>query len=160
MGDTQDESEKQWAVYSQLARLNKLTHLSIGGKCSSGAMNGASGMASSLTTTTTTGASIPGARDEEAIVGADGLALRLCSGLGQLHTLKELRVLRFTGLEQHLKDEDVEWMVENLPQLRVVQGRLHPDEQCQPRLDAILEKAEISTWTMYNHQHSPCRSQN
>ncbi len=76
--------------------------------------------------------------------------MRLRSGLGQLSTLRKLRMLRFTGLEQQMEQEDVAWMLEQLPELRVVQGRLHSDGNQQAALEVQLEAGGVSAWTMYN----------
>ncbi|KAF9980682.1 hypothetical protein BGZ75_008159 [Mortierella antarctica] len=163
------QRQLQWTVFSQLAQLNQLAHLSVGGK---------STLRSAATSTTTTtvqagttagtpalssaspssplSSPVPGvgARGAQsgAGVGGDGMEMNLRSGLGQLRTLRKLRMLRFTGLQQHMEQEDVAWMVEQLPELRVVQGRLHSDGNRQAALEARLEAGGVSAWTMYNPQ--------
>ncbi|KAG9320348.1 hypothetical protein KVV02_000105 [Mortierella alpina] len=162
------QRQLQWTVFSQLAQLNQLAHLSVGGK---------STLRSAATSTTTTvqagtaagtpalssaspsspvSSPVPGVGAREAQsgagVGGDGLEMNLRSGLGQLRTLRKLRMLRFTGLQQHMEQEDVAWMVEQLPELRVVQGRLHFDGNRQAALEARLEAGDVSAWTMYNPQ--------
>ncbi|KAI8354279.1 hypothetical protein B0O80DRAFT_450686 [Mortierella sp. GBAus27b] len=50
------------------------------------------------------------------------LDLRLCSGLGILGTLTQLRILRFQCTMQRMGTEDVLWMNEHWPRLREVFG--------------------------------------
>ncbi|KAI8354281.1 hypothetical protein B0O80DRAFT_450692 [Mortierella sp. GBAus27b] len=50
------------------------------------------------------------------------LDLRLCSGLGMLETLKQLRTLRFRSTIQRMGTEDALWMIEHWPQLREIHG--------------------------------------
>ncbi|KAF9169093.1 hypothetical protein BGX21_009366 [Mortierella sp. AD011] len=128
--EPEHDVERQWQVFAQLARLENLVYLSIGGKS----------------------ARVPpvnvGSR-----YGNGGLDLRLRSGLGQLCTLKKLRMLRFTGAEQQMTVEDIMWMIENLPELKIVQGKLHPDQVEQEKLERLLESNKISAWTMYNQPY-------
>ncbi|KAF9944422.1 hypothetical protein BGZ70_004667, partial [Mortierella alpina] len=166
--------QMQWTVFSQLAQLHKLVHLSVGGKSTVGRTTpttavqaGTAGMvdvsstalSSSLPSPATEAPVNPAATTFAARAatrgvrnGGGGLDMRLRSGLGQLKTLRKLRMLRFTGLEQHMEQEDVAWMVEHLPELRVVQGRLHSDGCLEAALGARLEAGGVSAWTMYNQQ--------
>ncbi|KAF9948666.1 hypothetical protein BGZ72_009445 [Mortierella alpina] len=164
------ERQMQWTVFSQLARLNQLVHLSIGGKstlgCATTTTNALAGMAGtpqlplSSSPSSSLSSSAPGelaaangagaSEVRSGGVGGVGLDLRLCSGLGQLRTLRKLRMLRFTGLKQQMEQEDVAWMVEQLPELRVLQGRLHPDANRQAALETRLEAGGVSAWTMYD----------
>ncbi|KAF9355915.1 hypothetical protein BGX26_005962 [Mortierella sp. AD094] len=129
--DPEHDVERQWQVFAQLARLENLVYLSIGGKS----------------------ARMPPV-SRSSRFGSGGLDLRLCSGLGQLCTLKKLRMLRFTGLEQQMTEQDIMWMIENLPELRVVQGKLHSNQVEQEKLERLLENNKISAWTMYNQPYS------
>ncbi|KAF9279665.1 hypothetical protein BGZ68_007782 [Mortierella alpina] len=173
--------QMQWTVFSQLAQLHNLVHLSVGGKSTlpcatttttstvlaaevagtpelsstSPASPSPSPSSSLATGVQVTAAAHVAAVDAREVRcgrgGAGGLDLRLHSGLGQLRTLRKLRMLRFTGLEQRMEQEDVAWMVEQLPELRVLQGRLHSDVNRQTVLEAQLEAGGVSAWTMYNH---------
>jgi hypothetical protein len=133
-GDSSIDSPWQWKVFSQIARLENLRYLSIGGRISS----------RSWETPTTIGTI-------EASNGPDGLDLRLNSGLGQLCTLKKLRMLRFTGIRQKMTESDVRWMIENLPELRIVQGVLHTDLVEQQKLETIFESHGINVWSLINN---------
>lgn len=50
------------------------------------------------------------------------LELSLKSGLGRLSTLRRLEVLDFEGVDHRVNEAELEWMVNNLPSLRVVGG--------------------------------------
>ncbi|KAI7816068.1 hypothetical protein BC939DRAFT_470530 [Gamsiella multidivaricata] len=162
-----EDVRTHWQVFEQLAKLDKLVYLSIGGKCSANtsisndnprnatAENvGDGAVMSSMSSSSTPPPSISsiGPQTTAVATGASGgLDIRLRSGLGQLSTLKRLRMLRFTGVEQQMEVEDVEWMLENLPELKVVQGRLHTDPAKQQVLEKVLERGRVSAWSMYNN---------
>ncbi|CAO3567016.1 unnamed protein product [Mortierella alpina] len=170
------EGQMQWAVFSQLAQLHMLVHLSVGGKSTLGRTSSTTTVQAGTTRTpdvlsTTLSSTSPSSSSPAAeallnpaattlaargaaggVRSGGGLDMRLRSGLGQLKTLRKLRMLRFMGLEQHMEQEDVAWMIEHLPELRVVQGRLHSDEYLEAALGARLEAGGVSAWTMYN-QH-------
>ncbi|KAI1295207.1 hypothetical protein EDD11_007955 [Mortierella claussenii] len=176
--DPEQDLQRQWQVFAEVARLDKLVYLSIGGKSTSpghgpriattltGTESGSDLLAMDEITSNpppiaTTSSSPPSASyitpataaagvTVSAIRAPGGLDLRLRSGLGQLSSLKKLRMLRFTGVEQRMTTEDVEWMLENWPELKVVQGRLHTEEEEQTRLEKVLEKRQVSAWTRYN----------
>lgn len=50
------------------------------------------------------------------------LELSLKSGLNRLSTLRRLEVLDFEGVDHRMNEAELEWMVNNLPSLRVVGG--------------------------------------
>ena len=50
------------------------------------------------------------------------LELSLKSGLDRLFTLRRLEVLDFAGVDHRMNEAELEWMVNNLPSLRVVGG--------------------------------------
>ncbi|KAF9541528.1 hypothetical protein EC957_002964 [Mortierella hygrophila] len=50
------------------------------------------------------------------------LELSLKSGLDRLSTLRRLEVLDFEGVDHRINEAELEWMVNNLPSLRVVGG--------------------------------------
>jgi hypothetical protein len=71
------------------------------------------------------------------------LAFRLDCGLGQLATLRELTGLGFypggsTKMMQQLGRDDVEWMTENWPKLKIINGRLNEDIEVEAELEGIL----------------------
>ncbi|KAG0266142.1 hypothetical protein BG011_003129 [Mortierella polycephala] len=151
----------QWSVFAQLARLDKLVHLAVGDRRSSilGARGAAGLNEASSSSTLSSSPSSSSQQSHGSAIETGGLDMRLCSGLSQLSTLKQLRMLQFMGLNQQMAEKDVAWMAENLPELRVVQGRLHTDERRQEVLETQLQKSgQISAWTMYN-QYPPCQSQ-
>ncbi|KAF9311151.1 hypothetical protein BGZ91_006892 [Linnemannia elongata] len=171
----------QWMVYSQLAKMDNLISLSIGGKSAHShphphgvepnvgpaeaappvlplhysatpevaTMPSSSGsvlLASPRGFTERSGR--PSARTSRKRI--DGLHLSLDDGLGQLSTLRNLQFLRFTGLEQEMEEDDVRWMIEQWPELRVLQGKLHSNERRQDVLESLLAVYGISAWTNYN----------
>ncbi|KAF9184286.1 hypothetical protein BGZ50_003802 [Haplosporangium sp. Z 11] len=155
------QKQLQWSVFAQLARLDKLVHLTVGDKRLSvlGARSTAGLPGASSSSSLQSSPSSSSQQPHELTIETGGLDMRLCSGLSQLSTLKQLRMLRFMGLDQQMTEKDVAWMDENLPELRVVQGRLHTDERRQEALETQLQKSgRISVWTMYN-QYPSCQSQ-
>lgn len=144
-GSEQDVA-MQRQVFRKLAQLEQLVYLSIGGRSSSRATV-------QQQSTTATAADSTTLNEAEAVRTREGgLELRLGSGLSQLATLRRLRMLRFSGSQQQMTMEDVEWMINNLPELKIVQGRLHSDPQEQENLEKILERGRISTWSVYHRQ--------
>ncbi|KAI8606168.1 hypothetical protein EDD21DRAFT_361690 [Dissophora ornata] len=152
--DPEQDERTHWQVFEQLARLDQLVYLSVGGRNSS--LRTATTPyppTPSPSATATTSSPLSASYISSAVsTRSGGLDLRLRSGLGQLKTLKRLRALRFTGQEQEMTEEDVVWMIENLPDLKVVQGLLHTDPEEQAKLERVLERGKISTWTMYNNE--------
>ncbi|KAF8928106.1 hypothetical protein BGZ47_001813 [Haplosporangium gracile] len=173
----EDALSVQWMVYSQLAKMDNLVNLSIGGKSAHPhgvepvvAPTGVAppvpplhySVASAVATTSsfppsalytsprgqTERSGRPSARVSRRRI--DGLHLSLDDGLGQLSTLKNLRFLRFTGLQQEMEEDDVRWMIEQWPELKVLQGKLHSNERCQNVLESLLAVSGISAWTNYN----------
>lgn len=173
----------QWMVYSQLAKMDNLISLSIGGRSAhplphphphgveslmepteaappvlplhySATTEVAATQSSSGSTLFATPRGYtersgrPSARASRRRI--DGLHLSLDDGLGQLSTLRNLRFLRFTGLEQEMEEDDVRWMIEQWPELRVIQGKLHSNERRQDVLESLLAVYGISAWTNYN----------
>ncbi|KAF9365954.1 hypothetical protein BGX34_007313 [Mortierella sp. NVP85] len=139
-GSKQD-MEMQWEIFGQLAKLERLVYLSIGGRSSS------QGNLQRLLAPSC-GSSISGNMERG---DGGGLEMNLRAGLGRLATLRHLRMLRFTGLEQQMTQEDVEWMITNLPELKVIQGRLHSDPGEQERLEQILDQGGVTLMTAYQH---------
>jgi len=139
-GSKQD-MEMQWEIFGQLAKLERLVYLSIGGRSSS------YGNLQRLLAPSS-GSSISGnmGRGDEG-----GLEMSLRAGLGRLATLRHLRMLRFTGLEQQMTQEDVEWMITNLPELKVIQGMLHSDLGEHEKLEQILDRGGVTLMTAYQH---------
>ncbi|KAG0245162.1 hypothetical protein BGX31_007741 [Mortierella sp. GBA43] len=70
----------------------------------------------------------------------DGLDLRLEAGLDCLSSLKRLRMCKFGGLSQEMGEEEVRWIMEAWPGLRVLHGRLHDDPDQLEKLRLILNK--------------------
>ncbi|KAK3833133.1 MAG: hypothetical protein JOS17DRAFT_92976 [Linnemannia elongata] len=185
----------QWMVYSQLAKMNNLVSLSIGGRSAhphphphgvepAVAPTEAappvlplhySATPEVVTTPSSSGSALfasPRGYTERSGRSStrtsrrriDGLHLSLDDGLGQLSTLRNLRFLRFTGLDQEMEEDDVRWMIEQWPELRVLQGKLHSNERRQDVLESLLAVYGISAWTTYNqpplrpqlqHPHPP-----
>ncbi|KAG0221780.1 hypothetical protein B0O80DRAFT_472323 [Mortierella sp. GBAus27b] len=137
--DSEQDMEMQWHVFGQLAKLEQLRFLSIGGRSSLQTMVQDAVVVSPSATI------LDFALASQPEPGENGPDLRLLSGLGQLATLQRLRTLRFTATEQRMRDEDVEWMANNLPELKLVLGRLHSDEREHRRLEKILERHGIAT---------------
>ncbi|KAF9106248.1 hypothetical protein BGX27_009253 [Mortierella sp. AM989] len=175
--DPEQDVQRQWQIFAQLARLEELMYLSVGGKSSrtlpsSSPVITTESEASFLPAIATTFSSPPStslihssasssssssaqpASSNNDGVGSGGLDLRLRSGLGQLWRLKKLRMLRFTGSEQQMTEQDVMWMIENLPELKIVQGKMHTNAEEQEKLEMILENHRISAWTMYNQPYA------
>ncbi|KAG0220456.1 hypothetical protein BGX31_011005 [Mortierella sp. GBA43] len=72
-----------------------------------------------------------------------GLDLRLEAGLGALKSLRQLKELRFWGLWQKMREGDVKWMLDTWPRLRVIDGRVHHDDEQQSKLRGILSQAGV-----------------
>ncbi|KAG0003394.1 hypothetical protein BGZ80_005800 [Entomortierella chlamydospora] len=66
------------------------------------------------------------------------LDFRLGRGLGVLKTLKALREFHFEYTKQWMETEEVEWMLENWPQLEVVMGPLNVDNDIDARLKSLF----------------------
>ncbi|KAF9128791.1 hypothetical protein BGW39_004749 [Mortierella sp. 14UC] len=169
-----DALSVQWMVYSQLSKMENLIHLSIGGKSTHAHVHGADVVVAPLemapppappmhyshSTSSSSSASHISSRGHSGRPSSsstranrrriDGLHLNLDDGLGQLSTLKKLRFLRFTGLEQEMEDDDVRWMIEQWPELKVMQGKLHSNERRQDVMESLLAAHGISAWTKYN----------
>ncbi|KAG9061017.1 hypothetical protein KI688_007646 [Linnemannia hyalina] len=177
-----DAFSAQWMVYSQLAKMDNLVSLSIGGKSAHphphphphgvepavaptevappvlplhnaaipevATTPSSSGPALFAPRSYTERSGRPSARTSRRRI--DGLHLSLDDGLGQLSTLRNLQFLRFTGLEQEMEEDDVRWMIEQWPELRVLQGKLHSNERRQDVLKSLLAVYGISAWTNYN----------
>ncbi|KAF9917447.1 hypothetical protein BX616_000983 [Lobosporangium transversale] len=170
--DPQQDLQRQWKAFAHLGKLKQLVHLSVGGRSTSRAIANptiasATAIASTATSSSFTSdsktpsylrsgtATIGSATSKpmmDTLSGYGGLDLRLRSGLSQLSELKRLRMIRFTGTEQEMGVEDVIWMLENWPELKVVQGRMHPDEAMQARLEQIMKQHQVSVWSVYNPQ--------
>ncbi|KAF9930346.1 hypothetical protein FBU30_000619, partial [Linnemannia zychae] len=69
-----------------------------------------------------------------------GLDFTLEAGLAQLKGLRKLEELNIEGISQRMKEEDVGWMLENWPRLRVIEGELNYKREERLKLDAILEQ--------------------
>ncbi|KAF9202633.1 hypothetical protein BGZ49_007229 [Haplosporangium sp. Z 27] len=156
--DPIQDLQRQWQTFAQLARLEHLVYLSIGGENSRTSSSVADAAESSMsasegTTASSLSSSYATLNRSYGGIGNGGLDLRLRSGLGQLRTLKKLRMLRFTGLEQRMTEQDVLWMIENLPELKIIQGKLHINQVEQEKLEKLLERNNISAWTTYNQPY-------
>ncbi|KAG0366867.1 hypothetical protein BGX24_003507 [Mortierella sp. AD032] len=57
----------------------------------------------------------------------DGLELSLASGLGQLASLKDLKVFGFEGHDHRIENAELEWIAGHWPKLTVLRG-LHIDD--------------------------------
>ncbi|KAK3835035.1 MAG: hypothetical protein J3R72DRAFT_451732 [Linnemannia gamsii] len=150
----------QWMVYSQLAKMGNLVHLSIGGKGRHA--HGVDAVVAPMEVPPSPPA-LPlhqsprghSGRPSSASTRAsrrriDGLHLSLDDGLSQLSTLKKLQFLRFTGLEQEMEEDDVRWMIEQWPELKTLQGKLHSNERRQDVMGSMLAASGISTWINFN----------
>ncbi|KAF9929125.1 hypothetical protein FBU30_001854 [Linnemannia zychae] len=156
----------QWMVYSQLAEMTNLVHLSIGGKSPSlHPLEEAAPSAevAPLVTIASHVSSIESYMSSRGRSGRinhsptrptrrqiDGLHLSLDDGLDQLSSLRKLRFLKFTGLEQEMEASDVRWMVDHWPDLKILQGKLHSDVGRQDELESLLATHGISAWTSFN----------
>ncbi|KAG0069661.1 hypothetical protein BGZ90_000134 [Linnemannia elongata] len=69
-----------------------------------------------------------------------GLDFTLDAGLAKLSGLKKLEELNLEGIYQRMGERDVEWMLENWPRLRVVEGELHHRREERAKLDGLMEK--------------------
>ncbi|KAF9432837.1 hypothetical protein BGZ76_010248 [Entomortierella beljakovae] len=157
------DAQNQRQVFAQIARLESLRYLSIGGKVTgtTATMFEENTEQESLipstyptTTTTTAGSTTTSHPGQIRRCYTGGLSLQLDYGLEQLGTLKKLEILRFTGVDQKMEERDVLWMIENLPQLRIIQGVLHTDHVKQENLETLFESNNISVWTMFNNPAS------
>ncbi|KAK3808882.1 MAG: hypothetical protein J3R72DRAFT_499264 [Linnemannia gamsii] len=68
----------------------------------------------------------------------DGLELSLASGLGQLASLKDLRVFGFEGHDHRIENAELEWIAGHWPKLTVMRG-LHIDKS------PTLAKVDLKT---------------
>ncbi|KAF9902698.1 hypothetical protein EC991_004621 [Linnemannia zychae] len=69
-----------------------------------------------------------------------GLDFTLDAGLAQLSGLKKLEELNLEGIYQRMQEEDVKWMLDHWPRLRVVEGELHHKREERQKLDALMEQ--------------------
>lgn len=67
-----------------------------------------------------------------------GLDFTLDAGLANLSGLKKLEELNLEGIYQRMGQKDVEWMLENWPRLRVVEGELHHRREERVKLDELM----------------------
>lgn len=74
------------------------------------------------------------------------LQLRLDSGLDRLAGLKSLFAVEFHGTAQTMRVQEMEWMMENWPELEEVSGKLSRNSQTHALLKEMLEKRDISTF--------------
>ncbi|KAF9549233.1 hypothetical protein EC957_004533 [Mortierella hygrophila] len=68
-----------------------------------------------------------------------GLDFTLDAGLAKLSGLKKLEELNLEGIYQRMGERDVEWMLENWPRLRVIEGELHHRREERVKLDWLME---------------------
>ncbi|KAG9064742.1 hypothetical protein KI688_003001 [Linnemannia hyalina] len=68
-----------------------------------------------------------------------GLDFTLDAGLAKLSGLKKLEELNLEGIYQKMGERDMEWMLENWPKLRVVEGELHHRREERVKLDGLME---------------------
>jgi hypothetical protein len=54
------------------------------------------------------------------------------------------------GLEQEMEEDDVQWMIEQWPELNILHGKLHSNERRQSVLETLLASYGIAAWTNYN----------
>ncbi|KAG0057697.1 hypothetical protein BGZ83_005636 [Gryganskiella cystojenkinii] len=68
---------------------------------------------------------------EEMVEGQDGrsLQLDLPSGLARLGSLKELEELHFLGSDQRMAAEDVQWILNQFPRLKVISSNFHTEDR-------------------------------
>ncbi|KAG0283542.1 hypothetical protein BGZ97_008507, partial [Linnemannia gamsii] len=162
-----DTLSVQWMVYSQLAKMDNLVNLSIGGRSTRPhphphlhpngvgvAVPPAAPLLHPTISAVATTSLIPPSSSYTSPRGhskrsgrpsirmsrrqIDGLHLSLDDGLGQLSTLKNLRFLGFMGLEQEMEEDDVQWMIEQWPELNILHGKLHSNERRQSVLETLL----------------------
>ncbi|KAG9322304.1 hypothetical protein KVV02_002237 [Mortierella alpina] len=69
-----------------------------------------------------------------------GLDFTVEAGLSKLAGLEKLEQLNIEGIYQHMGEQDVNWMLEHWPKLRVVEGELHHRKEKRERLDAMMEQ--------------------
>jgi len=105
-------------VMQRLAKLTKLTSLSVGPKLYS---------YSSSTGT------------------RDGLDLRVKTGLDALSSLKRLECLFFDGLWQQMEEQDMRWMIEAWPEFFFLHGRMHSDPRQRWKMNQVLKERNICT---------------
>ncbi|KAG9068327.1 hypothetical protein KI688_010593 [Linnemannia hyalina] len=74
------------------------------------------------------------------------LQLRLDSGLDCLAGMKSLYAVEFRGTVQTMRVQEIEWMLENWPELREVSGKLSKNSQTHAILKGIFEKRDICTF--------------
>ena len=74
------------------------------------------------------------------------LQLRLDSGLGRLAGLKSLYAVEFHGTAQMMRVQEMEWMVENWPELQEVSGKLSGNSEMHVVLKEMFEKRDISNF--------------
>lgn len=72
------------------------------------------------------------------------LQLRLDSGLDRLAGLKSLCAVEFHGTVQTMGIQEMQWMLENWPELQEVSGELSENSQTHAALKEMLEKRDIS----------------
>lgn len=73
----------------------------------------------------------------------DGLPLSLTSGLSTLSSLVNLQFFCFNDLAQEMTEEDVQWMVNSWPRLRLVEGVVHPERERRMALEPIMRRKGI-----------------
>ncbi|KAF9559548.1 hypothetical protein EC968_006535 [Mortierella alpina] len=69
-----------------------------------------------------------------------GLDFTVEAGLSKLAGLEKLEQLNIEGIYQHMEEQDVNWMLEHWPKLRVVEGELHHQKEKRERLDVMMER--------------------
>lgn len=74
---------------------------------------------------------------------ADTLELTLESGLDQLTDLVNLEVFGFEGISHRLGDQELSWIAEHWPRLRVMRGL---QEDSLPMLEPDVKRAELRKW--------------
>ncbi|KAF9352579.1 hypothetical protein BGX26_009640 [Mortierella sp. AD094] len=73
----------------------------------------------------------------------DGVDLRLEAGLDILRGLKRLRVIEFRGLQQHIDELEIQWMLREWPNLKQVRGVIHPFKTKRRKLTDMLRPRGI-----------------
>ncbi|KAF8953343.1 hypothetical protein BGZ52_012464 [Haplosporangium bisporale] len=68
------------------------------------------------------------------------LEMTLASGLGELATLKDLRVLSVLGMNHRISDAELEWMDAHWPRLERVEGLCDKDGNAEPEVKAWIWK--------------------
>ncbi|KAG0298914.1 hypothetical protein BGZ96_004221 [Linnemannia gamsii] len=74
---------------------------------------------------------------------ANTLELTLESGLDQLTDLVDLEVFGFEGINHRLGDQEMSWIAEHWPRLRVMRGL---QEDSLPKLEPDTKRAELRKW--------------